>query len=99
MNVENTPVFSGNMRVNVYGLTPVAGSTIHDRVDIANHSKVVGLIYSEDKVYLSDHSVIYGAVTAKDIDMNNNAEVHAATSCLPPLDDYELTVSPKHNMH
>ncbi|MCV5803593.1 hypothetical protein OFN34_32845, partial [Escherichia coli] len=54
-----------------------------------------GLIYSEDKVYLSDHSVIYGAVTAKDIDMNNNAEVHAATSCLPPLDDYELTVSPK----
>ncbi|EGR0066104.1 MSHA biogenesis protein MshQ [Vibrio parahaemolyticus] len=95
VNVENTPVFSGNMRVNVYGLTPVAGSTIHDRVDIANHSKVVGLIYSEDKVYLSDHSVIYGAVTAKDIDMNNNAEVHAATSCLPPLDDYELTVSPK----
>ncbi|MGI9919088.1 DUF6701 domain-containing protein [Vibrio owensii] len=95
VNAENTPVFTGNMRVNVYGLAPAAGSTLQDWVDIANHSEVVGLIYSEDKVYLSNHSVIYGAVTAKDIDMNNNAEVHAATSCLPPLDDYELTVSPK----
>ncbi|HHP0482805.1 TPA: DUF6701 domain-containing protein [Vibrio campbellii] len=95
VNAENNPVFTGNMRVNVYGLAPAAGSTLQDWVDIANHSEVVGLIYSEDKVYLSNHSVIYGAVTAKDIDMNNNAEVHAATSCLPPLDDYELTVSPK----
>lgn len=95
VNAENNPVFTGNMRVNVYGLAPAAGSTLQDWVDIANHSEVVGLIYSEDKVYLSNHSVIYGAVTAKDIDINNNAEVHAATSCLPPLDDYELTVSPK----
>ncbi|MFV8411613.1 DUF6701 domain-containing protein [Vibrio owensii] len=95
VDAKNNPVFNGNMRVNVYGLTPAAGSTLHDWVDIANHSEVVGLIYSEDKVYLSNHSIIYGAVTAKDIDMNNNAEVHAATSCLPPLDDYELTVSPK----
>ncbi len=95
VDAENNPVFNGNMRVNVYGLAPAAGSTLHDWVDIANHSEVVGLIYSEDKVYLSNHSVIYGAVTAIDIDMNNNAEVHAATSCLPPMDDYELTVSPK----
>lgn len=95
VDAKNNPVFNGNMRVNVYGLAPAAGSTLHDWVDIANYSEVVGLIYSEDKVYLSNHSVIYGAVTAIDIDMNESAEVHAATSCLPPLDDYELTVSPK----
>ncbi|WP_322803197.1 DUF6701 domain-containing protein [Vibrio alfacsensis] len=94
VNLNPLSTINGNMRVNVYDL-PISTTTLYDRVDIANHSEFVGLIYSEKKVYLSNHSTVYGAVTAVDIDMNNHTTVHAATSCLPSLDDYEFNMSPK----
>ncbi|PNQ71234.1 DUF6701 domain-containing protein [Vibrio sagamiensis] len=94
IDTDHDAVFKGNMRVNVYDL-PIDTRSVYNWVDISNNSQFIGVIYSEKKVHLSNHSSVHGAITAPEIDVNNNAEIHSASSCLASADDYQLTLSPQ----
>ncbi|AUI87071.1 MSHA biogenesis protein MshQ [Vibrio azureus] len=97
VDTDHDAAFKGNMRVNVYNL-PIDTRSVFNWVDISNNSQFIGVLYSEKKVYLSNHSSVYGAITAPEVDVNNDAEIHSASSCLAPTDDYQLTLSP-HNQY
>lgn len=59
-----------------------------------NKTTFVGLIYSEQKVDMSGTARVYGAVSAREVNMSSNTLVHAETSCIVPADDYEIEMSP-----
>ncbi|WP_419723791.1 DUF6701 domain-containing protein [Vibrio fortis] len=83
----------GELTVYVHDLS-YNGGVIHSRVDLANNSKFVGLLYSEKNVILNNNAVVEGAVTAKSITLNNGSEIIATNKCFEPADDYEIDISP-----
>ncbi|UOE80810.1 hypothetical protein LTQ03_05180 [Vibrio splendidus] len=75
------------LRVNVL---EQAGSNVVLNTD----SVFVGLLYSEQDVKLNSGSQVYGAISAKSIQMNGDSLIHAETSCILPSDSYEIELSP-----
>ncbi|HHB1592508.1 TPA: DUF6701 domain-containing protein [Vibrio campbellii] len=72
---------------------------VHDSqssyVNFGNNTAFSGLLYSEVDVPLSNNVIVNGAITAKNIRMANNAEIHATDNhCFTPSDNYEVTLSP-----
>ncbi|MGI2782973.1 DUF6701 domain-containing protein [Vibrio alginolyticus] len=72
---------------------------VHDsqssHVNFGNNTAFSGLLYSEIDVPLSNNVIVNGAITAKNIRMSNNAEIHATDNhCFTPSDNYEVTLSP-----
>ncbi|MCR9951980.1 MSHA biogenesis protein MshQ [Vibrio parahaemolyticus] len=72
---------------------------VHDsqssHVNFGNNTAFSGLLYSEVDVPLSNNVIVNGAITAKNIRMSNNAEIHATDNhCFTPSDNYEVTLSP-----
>ncbi len=86
-------VDSGELVVYVHNLS-YNGSVIYNRVDLAQNSKFIGLLYSEKDVTLSNNAIIEGAVTAKKVTLNNNSEIIATNKCFEPADDYKVTMTP-----
>ncbi|WP_327196345.1 DUF6701 domain-containing protein [Vibrio fortis] len=84
----------GELTVYVHDLS-YNGGVIHSRVDLANNSKFVGLLYSEKNVILNNNAVVEGAVTAKSITLNNGSEIIATNKCFEPSDDYNITMTPE----
>ncbi|MCF7503869.1 DUF6701 domain-containing protein [Vibrio sp. L3-7] len=95
------------------GDKPVLASDTHFRVNVlengtnqvslnssgsGNKTTFTGLLYSEQKVDMSGTARLYGAVSAQDINMSSNALIHAETSCIVPVDDYEIEISPATNL-
>ncbi|EPI6151587.1 hypothetical protein M2G43_14105 [Vibrio vulnificus] len=69
--------------------------TIHNWVDLANNSIFTGLLYSEKNVILSNNATVNGAVTARQIQMNNGSQIIATdNNCFNPSDDYQVTMTP-----
>ncbi|MDG2898620.1 MSHA biogenesis protein MshQ, partial [Vibrio parahaemolyticus] len=53
------------------------------------------LLYSEKDVYLSNSTIVNGAITARRIQMNNSSQIIATDNhCFKPSDNYEVTLSP-----
>ncbi|UQA50080.1 DUF6701 domain-containing protein [Vibrio sp. ED002] len=72
---------------------------VHDSqssyVNFGNNTAFSGLLYSEVDVPLSNNVIVNGAITARNIRMSNNAEIHATDNhCFTPSDNYEVTLSP-----
>ncbi len=87
----------GQLVVYVHDLT-YNNSVIHDRVDLANNSQFIGLLYSEKDVILSNDALVEGAVTARKIKLHNGSEIIASNQCFEPMDDYKLTLSPESDL-
>ena len=85
---DNPNLFADTyLRVNVL---EQAGSNV-----VLNTASVfVGLLYSEQDVKLNSGSRVYGAISAKSIQMNGDSLIHAETSCILPSDSYEIELSP-----
>lgn len=105
----NNGSYAGVPIVNWIGDKPVLAGDTHFRVNVLensgkhvslnssgsnNKTTFVGLIYSEQKVDMSGTARVYGAVSAREVNMSSNALVHAETSCIVPADDYEIEMSP-----
>ncbi|CAH6877311.1 MSHA biogenesis protein MshQ [Vibrio chagasii] len=83
------PVLVGDTHFRVNVLT--SGSPF---VSLNGNGTFVGLLYSEQNVDMSGNARVYGAVSAKSVNMSSNALIHAETSCIVPVDDYEIDISP-----
>ena len=105
----NNGSYAGIPIVSWTGEKPVLASDTHFRVNVlengtqqvslnssgsSNQTTFTGLLYSEQKVDMSGTARLYGAVSAQDINMSSNALIHAETSCIVPVDDYEIEISP-----
>ena len=105
----NNGSYAGVPIVNWIGDKPVLAGDTHFRVNVLensgkhvslnssgsnNKTTFVGLIYSEQKVDMSGTARVYGAVSAREVNMSSNTLVHAETSCIVPADDYEIEMSP-----
>ncbi|MCG9632021.1 DUF6701 domain-containing protein [Vibrio sp. Isolate30] len=105
----NNGSFAGVPIVNWIGDKPVLAGDTHFRVNVlqngskqvslnssgsSNKTTFVGLIYSEQRVDMSGTARVYGAVSAREVNMSSSALVHAETSCIVPVDDYEIEMSP-----
>ncbi|RBW64052.1 hypothetical protein DS893_17435 [Vibrionales bacterium C3R12] len=91
------------------GSKPVFASNTEFRVNILeNNNNIVsinnsgtprttfsGLLYSEKKVDIGGNSRVYGAVSAKAINLSSSPIIQAATACLPSVDDYAITITPE----
>ncbi|WP_104041226.1 DUF6701 domain-containing protein [Vibrio hyugaensis] len=65
------------------------------QVVLSQNAVFTGLLYSEKDVYLSNSTVVNGAITAGRIQMSNSAQIIATDNhCFTPSDDYEVTLSP-----
>lgn len=86
---------TATLGVVVYDLPFTYTTTIFpDRIDFAQNSFFTGLLYSEKNVALSNGSTVEGAVTARQIEIHNDAKIVGAGSCFePPVDD-ELVLKP-----
>lgn len=86
---------TATLDVVVYDLPFTYTTTIFpDRIDLAQNSLFTGLLYSEKNVALSNGSTVEGAVTARQIEIHNDAKIVGAGSCFePPIDD-ELILKP-----
>lgn len=79
---------SGSLQVFVHSYT---GS----QVDFNSRTEFTGLLYSEVAVSLSNEATVNGAVTARSIDMHNDAQIIATDNkCFKPFDDYKVTMTP-----
>ncbi|NOH83627.1 MSHA biogenesis protein MshQ [Vibrio sp. 03-59-1] len=79
---------SGSLQVFVHSYT---GS----QVDFNSRTEFTGLLYSEVAVSLSNEATVNGAVTARSIDMHNDAQIIATDNkCFKPFDDYKVTITP-----
>ncbi|WP_244270924.1 DUF6701 domain-containing protein [Vibrio splendidus] len=86
------------------GDKPVLAGDTHFRVNVLSsgtpfvslngNGTFVGLLYSEQNVDMSGNARVYGAVSAKSVNMSSSALIHAETSCIVPVDDYEIDISP-----
>ncbi|MBR9873823.1 MAG: MSHA biogenesis protein MshQ [Vibrionaceae bacterium] len=66
-----------------------------DTITLDNSAELTGLLYTEAKVELKNNAVVYGAVTAKSISMDNSASIVATDNhCFTPSDNYEVSLSP-----
>ncbi|MEZ8418830.1 DUF6701 domain-containing protein [Vibrio splendidus] len=85
----NKPVLAGDtdFRVNVL-------QNGGQFVSLNGSSTFVGLLYSEQNVDMSGTARVYGAVSAKSVNMSSSSLIHAETSCIVPVDDYEIGISP-----
>ncbi|WP_017051174.1 DUF6701 domain-containing protein [Vibrio genomosp. F6] len=80
---------SGSLQVFVHSYT---GS----QVDFNSRTEFTGLLYSEVAVSLSNEATVNGAVTARSIDMHNDAQIIATDNkCFKPFDDYKVTMTPE----
>ena len=86
---------TATLGVVVYDLPFTYTTTIFpDRIDFAQNSFFTGLLYSEKNVALSNGSTVEGAVTARQIEIHNDAKIVGAGSCFePPVND-ELVLTP-----
>lgn len=67
----------------------------NDKITLDNSAELTGLLYTEASVELKNNAVVYGAVTARSISMDNSASIIATDNhCFTPSDDYEVTLSP-----
>ena len=67
----------------------------NDKITLDNSAELTGLLYTEASVELKNNAVVYGAVTARSISMDNSASIIATNNhCFTPSDDYEVTLSP-----
>ncbi|BBM63678.1 hypothetical protein VA249_03240 [Vibrio alfacsensis] len=67
----------------------------NDQITLDNSAELTGLLYSEANVELKNNAVVYGAVTARSISMDNSASIIATDNhCFTPADNYEITLSP-----
>ncbi|WP_048614842.1 DUF6701 domain-containing protein [Vibrio coralliirubri] len=104
----NNDSYAGVPIIRWNGDKPVLAGDTHFRVNVLTSSApfvslngsgtFVGLLYSEQKVDMSGTARLYGAVSAQDINMSSSALIHAETSCIVPVDDYEIEISPATNL-
>ncbi|ELH7812642.1 MSHA biogenesis protein MshQ [Vibrio harveyi] len=67
----------------------------NDKITFDNSAELTGLLYTEANVELKNNAVVYGAVTARSISMDNSASIIATDNhCFTPSDNYEVTLSP-----
>ncbi|EHH2556180.1 MSHA biogenesis protein MshQ [Vibrio parahaemolyticus] len=65
------------------------------QVVLSQNAVFTGLLYSEKDVYLSNSTIVNGAITARRIQMNNSSQIIATDNhCFTPSDNYEVTLSP-----
>lgn len=83
------PVLAGDTHFRVNVLT--SGAPF---VSLNGNGTFVGLLYSEQNVDMSGTARVYGAVSAKSVNMSSSSLIHAETSCIVPVDDYEIDISP-----
>ncbi|PTO88618.1 hypothetical protein CWN98_06900 [Vibrio splendidus] len=100
----NNDGYAGIPIVRWNGDKPVLAGDTHFRVNVLQNGgqlvslngsgTLVGLLYSERNVDMSGAARVYGAVSAKSVNMSSSALIHAETSCIVPVDDYEIDISP-----
>lgn len=100
----NNDGYAGIPIVRWNGDKPVLAGDTHFRVNVLQNGgqlvslngsgTLVGLLYSERNVDMSGAAKVYGAVSAKSVNMSSSALIHAETSCIVPVDDYEIDISP-----
>ncbi|CAK1752004.1 MSHA biogenesis protein MshQ [Vibrio crassostreae] len=100
----NNDGYAGIPIVRWNGNKPVLAGDTHFRVNVLQNGgqlvslngsgTLVGLLYSERNVDMSGAARVYGAVSAKSVNMSSSALIHAETSCIVPVDDYEIDISP-----
>ncbi|CAK2981129.1 MSHA biogenesis protein MshQ [Vibrio crassostreae] len=105
----NNGSYIGVPIVNWSGDKPILAGDTHFRVNVlqsgssfvslnssgsANKTTFVGLLYSEQNVDMSGTARVYGAVSAKSVNMSSSSLIHAETSCIVPVDDYDIDISP-----
>ncbi len=65
------------------------------QVVLSQNAVFTGLLYSEKNVYLSNSTIVNGAITARRIQMSNSSQIIATDNhCFTPSDNYEVTLSP-----
>ncbi|TOG74787.1 DUF6701 domain-containing protein [Vibrio parahaemolyticus] len=65
------------------------------QVVLSQNAVFTGLLYSEKDVYLSNSTIVNGAITARRIQMNNSSQIIATDNhCFTPSDNYEVMLSP-----
>ncbi len=79
------------LRVNVHNIPKPED---REYVDLNGNAQYVGLLYSEKHVEMSGNAAVYGAVSARSIQLTSSAKIQAATECLDLPTSYELTVTP-----
>jgi MSHA biogenesis protein MshQ len=109
----NNGSYAGIPIVSWSGDKPVLASDTNFRVNVlengtkqvslnssgsSNQTTFTGLLYSEQKVDMSGTARLYGAVSAQNINMSSSALIYAETSCIVPVDDYEIEISPATNL-
>ncbi|MCV5928373.1 hypothetical protein OFO11_41385, partial [Escherichia coli] len=63
------------------------------QVVLSQNAVFTGLLYSEKDVYLSNSTIVNGAITARRIQMNNSSQIIATDNhCFTPSDNYEVTL-------
>ncbi|MEZ8269736.1 DUF6701 domain-containing protein [Vibrio splendidus] len=100
----NNDSYVGVPIVSWNGNKPVLAGDTHFRVNVLQNGgqfvslngsgTFVGLLYSEQNVDMSGTARVYGAVSAKSVNMSSSSLIHAETSCIVPADDYEIEISP-----
>jgi MSHA biogenesis protein MshQ len=79
------------LRINVHEDSQLNGSK---PFYMDNWAVFIGMVYNESNTYLTSNTKFYGALTSKNVYLDNNAKIIRSSGCLTPVNSFGLELTP-----